>query len=82
MNRKNLNHSRPVFAVFLSLCLFHCVLAEIAPVADKSTEDKVTNLSKNCNKSYSATCLKMDVVSFVDKLSQRTNIGKFSFKGV
>ncbi|XP_012287517.1 uncharacterized protein LOC105703599 [Orussus abietinus] len=32
-------------------------------------------INKDCTKSYSATCLKLDVVSFLDKLSETENLG-------
>lgn len=41
-----------------------------------SVENKLENtLNKDCIKSYSATCLKLDMVSFLDKLSEQKNLG-------
>lgn len=40
-------------------------------------KDKETLINKDCVKSYSLTCLKLDVVSFVDKLSETQSLGLF-----
>lgn len=42
---------------------------------EESPETLSSTLNKDCNKSYSATCLKLDVVSFVDKLSENEDLG-------
>ncbi|XP_043267258.1 uncharacterized protein Osi16 [Venturia canescens] len=42
---------------------------------DETKESVATSMSKDCGKSYSATCLKLDVVSFFDKLSEKKDIG-------
>ncbi|XP_015525061.1 uncharacterized protein Osi16 [Neodiprion pinetum] len=42
---------------------------------EESPETLSSSLNKDCNKSYSATCLKLDVVSFVDKLSETKDLG-------
>ncbi|TGZ33754.1 uncharacterized protein Osi16 [Temnothorax longispinosus] len=65
----------------LLLLLFFsgCANAEIerrtARQMVEDAENLESNLNKDCGKSYSATCLKLDVVSFLDKLSEQENIG-------
>ncbi|KMQ95661.1 osiris 16-like protein [Lasius niger] len=44
-------------------------------MVEEAPENLASNLNKDCGKSYSATCLKLDVVSFLDKLSEQENIG-------
>ncbi|XP_017891462.1 uncharacterized protein LOC108631808 [Ceratina calcarata] len=43
-------------------------------MVEESPETLASNLSKDCGKSYSATCLKLDVVSFLDRLSEQEDI--------
>ncbi|XP_077271598.1 DUF1676 domain-containing protein Osi16 [Temnothorax americanus] len=65
----------------LLLLLFFsgCANAEIerrtARQMVEDAENLESTLNKDCGKSYSATCLKLDVVSFLDKLSEQENIG-------
>lgn len=42
---------------------------------DEAKESVAASMSKDCEKSYSATCLKLDVVSFFDKLSEKKDVG-------
>lgn len=44
-------------------------------MVEDAPENLAPNLNKDCGKSYSATCLKLDVMSFLDKLSEQENIG-------
>ncbi|EFN89943.1 uncharacterized protein LOC105192088 [Harpegnathos saltator] len=44
-------------------------------MVEEAPENLAPNLNKDCGKSYSATCLKLDVVSFLDKLSEQEDIG-------
>lgn len=44
-------------------------------MVEDAPENLALNLNKDCGKSYSATCLKLDVVSFLDKLSEQQDIG-------
>lgn len=43
-------------------------------MVEESAEGLASGLSKDCGKSYSATCLKLDVVSFLDRLSEQEDI--------
>ncbi|XP_031773855.1 uncharacterized protein LOC105736233 [Apis florea] len=43
-------------------------------MVEESPESLASSLSKDCGKSYSATCLKLDVVSFLDRLSEQEDI--------
>lgn len=43
-------------------------------MVEESPESLASTLSKDCGKSYSATCLKLDVVSFLDRLSEQQDI--------
>ncbi|XP_015433122.1 PREDICTED: uncharacterized protein LOC107189160 [Dufourea novaeangliae] len=43
-------------------------------MVEESPESLASTLSKDCGKSYSATCLKLDVVSFLDRLSEQEDI--------
>ncbi|XP_011066727.1 PREDICTED: uncharacterized protein LOC105153524 [Acromyrmex echinatior] len=67
--------------LLLVLFLSGCANAEIErrttrQLIEDAPENLASNLNKeNCGKSYSATCLKLDVVSFLDKLSEQENIG-------
>ncbi|KAL0105072.1 hypothetical protein PUN28_016604 [Cardiocondyla obscurior] len=67
--------------LLLALFLSGCANAEIERrtarqlVEEDAPENLAPNLNKDCGKSYSATCLKLDVVSFLDKLSEQPNIG-------
>ncbi|EFN64635.1 hypothetical protein EAG_08278 [Camponotus floridanus] len=66
--------------LLLVLFLSGCVNAEIErrtsrQLVEEASENLTSNLNKDCGKSYSATCLKLDVVSFLDKLSEQENIG-------
>ncbi|XP_017752180.1 PREDICTED: uncharacterized protein LOC108545189 [Eufriesea mexicana] len=66
--------------LLLSLLLvLGTVVAEIErrtskQMVEESPESLTSNLSKDCGKSYSATCLKLDVVSFLDRLSEQEDI--------
>ncbi|XP_015585292.1 uncharacterized protein LOC107263022 [Cephus cinctus] len=42
---------------------------------EESPEGLASTLNKDCGKSYSATCLKLDVVSFLDKLGETEDLG-------
>lgn len=64
----------------LVLILTGCASAEIErrtsrQMVEEASENLAPNLNKDCGKSYSATCLKLDVVSFLDKLSEKEDIG-------
>lgn len=67
--------------LLLVLVLSGCASAEIAErrtsrqLVEEAPENLASNLNKDCGKSYSATCLKLDVVSFLDKLSEQQDIG-------
>ncbi|XP_066582265.1 uncharacterized protein [Prorops nasuta] len=66
--------------LMLSLVLaIGCTNAEIGRTSRQMVEDTPEKIAptfnKDCNKSYSSTCLKLDVVSFLDKLSEQDNIG-------
>ncbi|KYQ59804.1 hypothetical protein ALC60_01189 [Trachymyrmex zeteki] len=66
--------------LLLVLFLSGCANAEIErrttrQLVEDAPENLASNLNKDCGKSYSATCLKLDVVSFLDKLSEQENIG-------
>ncbi|XP_072755305.1 LOW QUALITY PROTEIN: uncharacterized protein Osi16 [Anoplolepis gracilipes] len=72
--------SRCHLLLLLVLFLSGCVSAEIdrrtsRQTVEEAPENLASNLNKDCGKSYSATCLKLDVVSFLDKLSEQENIG-------
>ncbi|XP_034949795.1 uncharacterized protein [Chelonus insularis] len=69
-------------AFFVAILIFGCVNGEIQQRAAKQlvdeptvTKDKESIFTKECNKSYSLTCLKLDAISFVEKLSETPNIG-------
>ncbi|XP_012255480.2 uncharacterized protein LOC105685703 [Athalia rosae] len=67
-------------AVFSFLAIIGVAFAEIEQRTarqsiEESPETLASSLNKDCNKSYSATCLKLDVVSFVDKLSETEDLG-------
>ncbi|XP_032663337.1 uncharacterized protein LOC116840582 [Odontomachus brunneus] len=66
--------------LLLVLLLSACASAEIErrtsrQMVEEAPENLAPNLNKDCGKSYSATCLKLDVVSFLDKLSEQEDIG-------
>lgn len=66
--------------LLLVLFLSGCANAEIErriarQMVEDAPENLAPNLNKDCGKSYSATCLKLDVVSFLDKLSEQENVG-------
>ncbi|KAL6263604.1 hypothetical protein P5V15_006393 [Pogonomyrmex californicus] len=72
--------SRHHHLLLLVLLLTGCANAEIErrttrQMVEEAPENLGSNLNKDCGKSYSATCLKLDVVSFLDKLSEQENIG-------
>lgn len=55
--------------VLATLCLsVHAAMEE--PVAKSDRGDFKRSLSRDCATTYSATCLKLDIVSWVDKLSE------------
>jgi hypothetical protein len=47
----------------------------IEQVTSSSSFTSTENWKKDCSKSYSSTCLKLDVVSFVDRLSEQDDLG-------
>lgn len=73
--------SRCHHLLLLLLLISGCASAEIERrtvrqmVHETGPENLANNLNKDCGKSYSATCLKLDVVSFLDKLSEQEDIG-------
>ncbi|XP_053976567.1 uncharacterized protein LOC128875206 [Hylaeus volcanicus] len=71
--------SRPQASLLLVLVLVVNCYGEIErrtskQMVEESPENLASNLSKDCGKSYSATCLKLDVVSFLDRLSEQEDI--------
>lgn len=68
------------YRILVTLLLFGCVSAEIErrtsrQMVEESPETLSSTLSKDCGKSYSTTCLKLDVVSFLDRLSEQDDLG-------
>lgn len=66
-------------AVLLPVLLLGSAVGEIErrtskQMVEESAESLASGLSKDCGKSYSATCLKLDVVSFLDRLSEQEDI--------
>ncbi|KAK0183037.1 hypothetical protein PV327_001115 [Microctonus hyperodae] len=80
MDHSIINHL-PRGTVILSLFLLMvCVNGEIEQRSPQQSieappENKETNMNKDCVKSYSATCLKLDMVAFLDKISEQQNLG-------
>ncbi|XP_033340485.1 DUF1676 domain-containing protein Osi16 [Megalopta genalis] len=74
---KGLRHHQAYAVVVLAL--IGCAFAEIErrtakQMVEESPETLASTLNKDCGKSYSATCLKLDVVSFLDRLSEQEDI--------
>ncbi|XP_011314414.1 uncharacterized protein Osi16 [Fopius arisanus] len=70
----------PLLVLIAFLLLSGCVNGEIEQRASRQSFDQAPKtleetMNKDCSKSYSVTCLKLDVVSFVDKLSEQKDIG-------
>ena len=81
----------PVLLIALSmLMLLGCVQGEInqrtsaqslepdtepATVTQTTYSTSMENWRKDCSRSYSSACLKLDVVSFVDRLSEQDDLG-------
>ncbi|XP_015114464.1 uncharacterized protein LOC107039396 [Diachasma alloeum] len=70
----------PLLVVIASFLIMACVNGEIEQRASRQSIEEPPQtleetMNKDCSKSYSATCLKLDVVSFVDKLSEQKDIG-------
>ncbi|KAK2579915.1 hypothetical protein KPH14_007595 [Odynerus spinipes] len=68
------------YLVLVTLLLVGCVSAEIErhtarQMVEESPETLSSTLNKDCGKSYSTTCLKLDVVSFLDRLSEQEDLG-------
>nr|KAF7434931.1 hypothetical protein H0235_003122 [Vespula pensylvanica] len=68
------------YRILVTLFLLGCVSAEIErrtsrQMVEESPETLSSTLSKDCGKSYSTTCLKLDVVSFLDRLSEQEDLG-------
>ncbi|KAL2720127.1 hypothetical protein V1478_010393, partial [Vespula squamosa] len=68
------------YRILVTLLLLGCVSAEIErrtsrQMVEESPETLSSTLSKDCGKSYSTTCLKLDVVSFLDRLSEQEDLG-------
>lgn len=66
-------------AILLPILLLGSAAGEIErrtskQMVEDSAESLASGLSKDCGKSYSATCLKLDVVSFLDRLSEQEDI--------
>ena len=70
---------------FLEVVIFGCLLlisscrCEIDHGNSRQSIEEIkervsTSMSKDCERSYSATCLKLDVVSFLDKLSENKDL--------
>ncbi|CAK9807956.1 hypothetical protein ANTQUA_LOCUS5401 [Anthophora quadrimaculata] len=71
--------SRLMLLLPLLLLLVTTVTGEIErrtskQMVEESTENLASTLNKDCGKSYSATCLKLDVVSLLDRLSEQEDI--------
>lgn len=59
------------YLVFVfTLVLFGCTHAEDASTARPDRSDFKKSLSRNCANAYTITCLKLDIVSWVDKLNE------------
>ncbi|XP_057340900.1 uncharacterized protein LOC130677973 [Microplitis mediator] len=80
--------SRMLVGIYLVIGIFGHGYGEINPKSWKQSvedanlkgdykENKETAMNRDCIKSYSMTCLKLDVVSFVDKISEQQNLGLF-----
>ncbi|XP_043497055.1 uncharacterized protein LOC122520832 [Polistes fuscatus] len=66
--------------ILVILLLLGCVRGEIErrssrQMVEESPETLSSSLSKDCGKSYSTTCLKLDVVSFLDRLWEQDELG-------
>lgn len=77
MERIAIRSPQLVLIVTLILGSVNCEIEQRASrqSIDDAPKTLEETMSKDCIKSYSATCLKLDVVSFVDKLSEQKDIG-------
>ncbi|XP_044727539.1 uncharacterized protein LOC123291151 [Chrysoperla carnea] len=57
---------------FILLCCL-CVLSGLTNAVEEQQQQSGRGFSRDCAKSYSLTCLKLDVVSFVEKMSENDN---------
>lgn len=79
LDRSSVNRRQTLLLLLLPLLLVGSVVGEIErrtskQMVEESPESLASTLSKDCGKSYSATCLKLDVVSFLDRLSEQEDI--------
>ncbi|KAK5644793.1 hypothetical protein RI129_006093 [Pyrocoelia pectoralis] len=64
------------YLLLLTLVIFNYVTAENAtPTPDRSDFKK--SLSRDCSNAYTTTCLKLDIVSWVDKLNEDDDYSVF-----
>lgn len=61
-----------VFSTFARAEIEH---GTVSQSIEDTPDNQATILSKDCGKSYSAKCLKLDVVSFLDRLSEQDDLG-------
>lgn len=61
-----------VFSTFARAAIEH---GTVSQSIEDTPDNSATILSKDCGKSYSAKCLKLDVVSFLDRLSEKDDLG-------
>ncbi|KAK1122773.1 hypothetical protein K0M31_009215 [Melipona bicolor] len=80
LGQSSVNRQQTLLLLLLfPLLLVGSVVGEIErrtskQMVEESPESLASSLSKDCGKSYSATCLKLDVVSFLDRLSEQEDI--------
>lgn len=60
--------------VFLAVSAVLVVKSEDVPTTSDRSETKKTTLNKDCSNSYTPTCLKLDIVSWVDKLNENDDV--------
>ncbi|KAF3424480.1 hypothetical protein E2986_06031 [Frieseomelitta varia] len=79
LGQSSVNRQQTLLLLLLPFLLVGSVVGEIErrtskQMVEESPESLASTLSKDCGKSYSATCLKLDVVSFLDRLSEQEDI--------
>ena len=64
-----------IFPIISTIARAEIEHGTVSQSIEDTPDNSATILTKDCGKSYSAKCLKLDVVSFFDRLSEQDDLG-------
>jgi Protein of unknown function (DUF1676) len=59
--------------ILLSFCIFGLTCAAVTPSANEIFSDSKASMKAKCESAYNFMCLKLDILSLIDKISTSAN---------